>query len=547
MEPIGRRRLSFGVLSPDEFELLCFYVVAIEYTDAVHVRNPDGGADTALPREDCSWARCWQSKRFTQQIKWPQCVASLDAAVANYEMPHYTFCFARDLTLGQERLFKKHLVGRHPGVVVDHWGASKLEGLLFSSDQGKRIAAEFYGDPESDARALARAIRAGGELSTGERVLDRLAAIAEHLRERDPYFTYLTVAGEVDAPRPGLLPETVLAVERAEAGSLIRIEAVPRPSTQPEQLPGVTTRMNEEQVEQFERFLGRGGDLELSGVQVEFQNLPRAFEGLDPSGKEMNVRLSKPRTLPGAWDARFSLETEGLDVDPIIVHLEPTLDVPDDWDAALIGEAGAFTVRMLFRWRKGRGQFTVQWGFHDDYRMSARERAAQLNFVAGLHQPGKLAIEDMSGERPRLELETRQRVFDEEFEALQSFVSDLAVIEEWTGEQHTPTELVPAEQVRAVHGMAQIIRAGESGMDFSRVVLRMPRQKASEVFSEANQFLLEVGVALPLFGKEIPIGKLRGLVDITASYVDTDDKDEVEVILEPASEAAARPTFELVR
>jgi hypothetical protein len=35
-------------------------------------------------------------------------------------MPHYTFCFARDLTAGQERSFKEQLVGRHAGVTVDY-------------------------------------------------------------------------------------------------------------------------------------------------------------------------------------------------------------------------------------------------------------------------------------------------------------------------------------------------------------------------------------------------------------------------------------------
>src|SRR5207248_261111 len=163
-------------------------------------------------------------------------------------------CFARQLTHPQEKLFKKHLVGRHPGVVVDYWGPTRLEGLLFSSDQGKRLAAEFWGDREADTRAMARALRAVGDLSTGARVLDRLAAIAEHLRERDPFYTYLTVTAEVGSPRPDLMPQTVLAVETVDAGSIIRVEAVPRPATLPEQLPGGTVHMTPPQADQFERF-----------------------------------------------------------------------------------------------------------------------------------------------------------------------------------------------------------------------------------------------------------------------------------------------------
>jgi hypothetical protein len=187
LAPLGRHRLDFSLLHEDEFELLCFHAIAIDFREAVHVANPDGGADTALPRTDRSWERCWQSKRFTRHIKWPQCVESLDAAVENFGMEHYTFCFARDLTHPQEALFAKHLIGRHDGVIVDYWGPTRLEGLLFGSEQGKRLAAEFWGDRERDTRAFGRAIRAGGDLSTGAGVLDRLAAIAEHLRDRDPF------------------------------------------------------------------------------------------------------------------------------------------------------------------------------------------------------------------------------------------------------------------------------------------------------------------------------------------------------------------------
>lgn len=549
LAPLGRHRLDFSRLDEDEFELLCFYAIAIDFPEVVHVASPDGGADAALPRADRSWARCWQSKRYTRQIKWPQCVASLDAAVKNFAMPHYTFCFARDLTHPQEKLFNKHLVGRHPGVVVDYCGPTRLEGLLFSSEQGKRIAAEFWGDREADTRAMARALRAAGDLSTGARVLDRLAAVAEHLRERDPFYTYITVTAEVGSPRPGPTPQAVLAVETVDAESVIRVEAVPRPATQREQLPGGTVHMTPAQVDQFERFLARGGDLKLEGVQVDFRNLPSAFEGLDPSDQEMTVVMHAPHTLPPPWDARFSLNVPGLDLEPIVFHLEPTLEVPSDWDAAMVGKNGTLSATVLLRRRAGRGQIMVQWSFKDDLNVPTRVRATQLNFVGGLHRRGTLVIEDAAGVRPRLEFETVDRELDDPFEALRTFTSDLATIEEWTGNAYRATESVPAKEVRAIHDMARIIRTGKSSMNFERVVLTMPQEKADEVLKDGdNQFLFEIGVGLAVLGSEIPIGLLRGVIrEVALSYAESEEPGMVDVKLEPATKEAAHPTFQLVR
>jgi hypothetical protein len=549
LAPLGRHRLDFGLLHEDEFELLCFYAIAVDFPEVVHLASPDGGADAALPHDNRSWARCWQSKRYTQQVKWPQCVASLDAGVKNFAVPHYTFCFARDLTYPQEKLFKKHLVGRHPGVVVDYWGATRLEGLLFSSEQGKRIAAEFWGHREADTRAMARALRAGGSLSTGAKVLDRLAAIAEHLRERDPFYTYITVTAEVGSPRPGPTPRAVLAVETVDAGSIMRVEAVPRPATLPEQLPEGTVHMTVEQAEQFERFLARGGDLRLEGVQVDFRNLPSALEELDTSGQEMTVLMRAPRRLPPPWDARFCLNVPGFDLEPITLHLEPTLDVPSDWEAAMVGKSGALSTELLLRRRDDRGQVMVRWSFKDDLAVPTRVRAAQLNFVGGLHRRGTLVIEDAAGIRPRLEFETVDRELDDEFEALRTFTGDLATIEEWTGDEYIATELVPATEVRAIHDMARIIRTGGSSMNFGRVLLTMPRERADELLKDGDhQFLFEIGVGLAVMGTEIPIGLLRGVVrDVAISYAESEESGMVDVTLEPATEEAARPSFQLVR
>jgi hypothetical protein len=548
--PVARRRLNFGALNDKEFELLCSYVVAIEFPDAEHVANPDGGADSALPRTDRSWRRCWQAKHFTAQISWSQCKESLDAAVANYGMPHYTFCFSRDLTLNQINLFKQHLVGRHPGVKVDYLGASNLEQILFSSEQGRRIEAEFFGDPDADARALAQAFRAGGTLRTGADVVDRLEAVAERLRQRDPFYTYLTITAEADLPRAALHPQTIVAIEIIDEESVVRIEAIPRGGTRPEQLPRQTVHMSREQAEQFERFLSHGGELLLEGVRVDLHNLPREFEDLDPSGTEMTVQVSAPRQLPPPWDARFTVEASGLEVPPIVIHLEPLAQPPPGWEAALSGKTGAMEATITLRRREGRGEAQVTWSFKDDLSVSTPVRAAQLNFVEALHREGRLRINDLSGARPELALGLVDRRLDEEFYVLQTLTNDLAVIEEWTGRELIPTKLVHAREVQAIHTAAEIIRAKGSKMTVGPVRLTMPQDKADDVFKleGGDQLLIEQGFGLTIFGTDIEIGVLRGvLVDIDVELMDSSKPGMVDVTLTPVNEAAAHPTFELVR
>jgi hypothetical protein len=341
----------------------------------------------------------------------------------------------------------------------------------------------------------------------------------------------------------------VLAVEVVDEGSVIRIDAVPRDATLPEQLPAGTVQLTPEQVTQLETFQSQGGDLQLDGVHVEFNNLPAAFRDLDPSGQEMSLSLRAPQRIPPPWNARFTMWAQGLDIEPVTIYLEAAADVPSDWDAAMIGKTGALRVAILLRKRNGRGQMTVQWSFDDDFDLPNRIRAAQLNLVRGLHRKGRLVIDDVAGIRPRLEFVTTDRDFDASVDSLRSFVADVATIEMWTGKEYRQPEHVPAREVRAIHDMARIIRTGESRMDFGRTVLTTPREKAEQLLQDDDhEFLVEIGIGLAVLGTEIQIGRLRGGVrDIEISVSESKEPGMVDVTLEPRSEAAAHPTFQLVR
>jgi hypothetical protein len=550
-QPLGPRRLDLTALSPDDFELLCAWVVAISHPDAMHVANPDGGADTALRRDEGGWQRCWQAKRFTGSIKWPQCKESLDDAVKTYDgITHYTFCFARNLTVNQEKLFEKHLIGRCPGVKVDHWNQSRIELALFSTPQGERIVRHFFGDPAIDTRALMRALRASGSLETGEDVLDRLAAVAEHIAAGDPLYQYVQVSTEADGPLPGLTPATLIAMHTVIGDAHIRIDAVPRNPSLLESPPGGKVYLTDAQAEQFARFRARGGDLQLDGVRVDFENMPSLFEQLAASDSgDMTLQFTAPAVLPHPWHARFNVIGSDIDFEPFEVLLEPILDIDPEWDSGLVGTVGGFTIRVLFRANaEGGGVMNFGWSWRDDATRSATERLREVFRVAALTTPGRLVVDDVRGERPQAQFELHDERLDDEMYGLMAFLYDLAALEEWTGDTITPIGVVPADEVRAVHDVAKIVRTGESPMNFEQVSLSLPPDKIPEPRPEGHQLVVEVTTGVVLRGSEILVGKLRGeLTDVNVEIGETDELGNTDVRIKPATDEARHPVFRLRR
>jgi len=228
-EPLGPRKLDFGQLTAEDFELLCFLILTTKHKEARRPRAQDAGADALLPDSSgIGYSRCWQFKRFTQNISWPSCIDSLDRAVERYKMPHYTFCFARDLTGNQERFFLEKLAGRHKGVKVDYWSHSQLLATLITSPDGERIVNWFYERPSMDISTLLVAVRAGGPLESGADVSGRLRAVAEWLIRNDPWFSYTIGTREVGMLTPAPQPGSIGALELHGPQVVERYEALPR-------------------------------------------------------------------------------------------------------------------------------------------------------------------------------------------------------------------------------------------------------------------------------------------------------------------------------
>lgn len=551
--PLGPRRFDYDQLSDDDFELLVYLVVLLEHSDAIRLRAPDKGADAALPEPDGAYSHCWQSKRFTKQVSWPQCKASLDSAVGSYRMPRYTFCFARDLTGGQEALFTKHLRTRHAGVQVDWWGSSKLTAFLLGSEQGKRIEAHFYGDPAVDTQAFMRALRAGGELTTGTDAVARLIEIADFFESKDPFFSYtLSTRSPSLVPHAPATPGAVMSVELTTAPDrTVRIDAVPRNRAAYERLPQGQLRFADtpEGAAEYAKFraaLIAGGEATLSTVWMRFENLPAGLEAFAPDDVPMQVNIRAPKRPPRPWDARVRVQTDRGDAS-LDVDLRP-VEPPKDWDGALSATANGLTMNFLLRMRNGRGQSKVDWRYTATGG-SVSGQARALALIDAAQGVGTMTIEERGvGERRFQQTVTGQEP-DERVILARRLLDDLHAIEEWIGEPFVLPDDWPTVDFGDLPEIAQMIRTGER-VGCPSMTLRVPHERRDEIYGDRFPVWVSQGVGISLFGVEHPIGYLSGGFDgrvARAESVVEDGEELIEIEIEaadPSSEVAFKLTRE---
>ena len=62
---MGPPRFDFTDLEDEDFELLCFLVVLLDFPDAERLRPPDHGADAGLEGTPGNYLRCWQFKSYS--------------------------------------------------------------------------------------------------------------------------------------------------------------------------------------------------------------------------------------------------------------------------------------------------------------------------------------------------------------------------------------------------------------------------------------------------------------------------------------------------
>lgn len=558
--PLGPRRLDFTALTDDDFELLCYLVVLIEFPDAVRLRAPDLGADSALPTNGSGYTRCWQTKRFTEHVKWGHCRDSLDAAVPAYQMARYTFCFARDLTGSQHKLFRKHLVGLHDGVTVDYWGASRLVRALLASPQGERIANHFYGDPTHDARALMHALRADGPLETGADATDRLRAVGEWLAGHDPFFAYTASVREAHIPSPGATPGAVVVFEEVGPETAERLEAVPRNAEAVERFGpefAVLFESSDEgraALQRFQRALETGEEVTVEqGVAIQFKRMPPLLQSRVPEEPLEDVSITFGPSEPGRptrWPAHLVAHSDrGQGV--IDIDLEP-VDPPSGWDGALEGSRGGLTVILLFRRTEDHGEAKLTFNFAYDSTLPVVDLLAATATLVALHGRGVLEIEARDGSRPNLQFDLVDQSLHPFVNALLQLLEGVRLIEEWSGRTLTLAPSISREEMWAISQVSYVLRNGHSNMNVEQVTLEFD-QASYEAFQSRPLGPMRLGLPLRLnlFDEELSLGYLVGEVsDIriaSATPIAGAEPQAWSVRLEPASEEARRPVFRLQR
>jgi hypothetical protein len=551
-QPLGPPPIDFRLLSDEDFEELCVLVILMEHSEAKRIRPPDGGADAVLASATAlvgRFERCWQVKHFTGQINWGQCEESLDRGCGTYRPSHYTFMFARDLTLPQHRAFTERLETRQPDVKVDYVGATGIVTSLLSSAQGERIASRFYADANVNGAALMAALRAaaaaGGPLETADDVASRLTAIAEFLDRQDPYFAYSPSARPRWAPPP-VVPGSVLARETLLGENVERIDVLPRNTDALEQFAPEMQIVFEESArgraaaEELESVLLHGGDLQLpAGAWAEFTRLPKLFES-DLGGRLEAVRIMVPQEV---IPARLMIRTESRSIsrDIELVRRRPR----EGWEACMVASLRGAELEIALRRKKsGGGQVRFDWKLVPE--ASNKARLDALDATIAIAQLGTLVIEGRGDGVELFRQGLKKRRLPAWVTSLQTVLAAVVDIEEWSGNAVTVPEELTREDLQDLAEVAYIVRSRGSKMRFASVDLSIPPEKVAWDY-ERYRLRIEQPAQFKLFGEVIDLGFLVGELEAVATVGAPDTDGILPVRLEPAAPEFAEPRFELTR
>lgn len=548
----GATRYDLVGMSDEKFESMCARLIRLEFPDAFKPADTsDGGADMALPKDGGGYVRCWQSKHFRRNVPWTKCQKSLAAARKNWDPEHYTFCFPRELTIGEQKTFDKHFRGPDTDIKVDYWNGEELQARLNGSDEGQRVGRTFFEDTELDRENTYRALEAGGRLDTPMDALDRLTNIGGFLAGKDAYFSYPAVTHETDGSAPPVTPGSVMSYATSDGHIDSRTDVVPRDAEAMERygpqfvLQPTDSEEGRRASKRLQNALREGTAVEIQeGLDVTFTQMPPAYK--DIVGERLvggTVQLGPVERLrPAAppWTARMRASTD-VAVASLVVRLQQGDVVPDGWDDAFVGRYGGLQVTAMFR-RRGTGG-ELRWNFrHARDDSPAREQVAALQFVKAACGTGEILFSDAGDTgRPDLRIPTTPAEFPAEAQALLAFLEDVQTIEEWADVEYVLPDTVSALEARDVAYIANIVRnQGRSitWKNFEMVV----RRPGVQPLRDGRLLRVETKASADLFGRVVPLGYSRmELADYRVAAVQPapGQPDSFHVRIEPVDGSGA--------
>jgi len=507
--PLGPRQLDLASLTDEDFQQLCFRLIRLECPDAVPTDDPDGGADALLPKGTDGWERGWQAKRYPSTIYWSKCKASLDTAIEKYEIERMTFCFPRNLTVGQQKNFREKLVNRHAGVSVDHWGKDEILARLDGSDEGRQIARHYFGDPEHDKELIVRAIRAGGPLESASDAIERVRPVGEFLRGHDPFFTYPQIQHEEGMELP-LSPGSMLSFAATEDGNTVRIDAVPRDEIAAREFaPRVHVGFTDDEdgkraAELFQAAVARGRPVSIQeGAVVTFEQLPPAFR--EHVGKPIAGSIDlKPNIPPWHLEMKATTTTGDETLDLTLVASD---DPPDEWDIAFEGGFGGLVVQVRLAWRGDHGEMQVNWSHVLDG-SPARDQVKALRFLVALLGEGELTFRSRKGGQRIFRHPTEPGEIDERTHALLALLERVVSIEDWSAvELKIPNEISEGD-ARVVYLAATCIKDRRMPVKWEKASMIGSAEVLPQLMP-GKGIAIEQTLSVEIFDQEIDLARAK--------------------------------------
>jgi hypothetical protein len=462
--PSRRESFNFLGLAPDEFEELVFLLAALEIPGLTRTGNPDGGLDAVVPRTDSEGVgRGMQAKHHGRGPNITKCVKSLSDAIATHNPTHVTFAFPTNLTAGQLAAFQDKVAGLDPNVEVDYWGASQLTARLIGSDGGRRIARHIFGDDE--AEKLERLIRAHQNVDDGGQALEALAASSD-LLDSDPRFLYAIGSQPPEIPAPPPVKGTVMRLQVTDEHGVRHIDALARPETSSDELPGGKFVLEgEEAIERWRKFQAEGGEVEFKDVSFRLENLPKHFASLWDSERGDIVIQSHERPRQ-----RILLDVEG-DAGSYSAEIQLQRVAPKKgWEHAVAGNAGAAQLTINARRQGNGGEANINWSWEPG-RDSSREWMESLQFLRAASGDGKIRLMDPESKVVFTQGPTPRVAFDENTAALTQVYEDVVALEEWLETGIEVPDLIPASDANALRKIARLIEGIEGPWTNANFVL----------------------------------------------------------------------------
>lgn len=341
------------------------------------------------------------------------------------------------------------------------------------------------------------------------------------------------------------------------------MEAVPRNAAAMDEYGPIgtllfkTTDEGKDALERFQRALRAGEQVRITtGVGLRIDRLPPLMQPhvTDEPLDDVEITLC-PTTPPPTRHWRIVTRSDAGEAE-VAADFTPVLP-PANWDGALQGKGGGLTVTLVFRRTPGGGEATLNFSFSHEPTLPVVDQLAAAATVVALQGRGSLELRAIDGSLPRpltFDFDRRGQLLPPFFVVLHRLLTDLRLIEEWTGATLTLPPTISREALRTVAEVAYIIRNRKSEMTFDAVTFELDEAKYESLVGGLHGALrFELPFAVRLFGTEMLLGELVG--ELLASDVRVVDQGPVQgaepptwlVRLEPATEAARHPIFRFER